>query len=331
MQAAIVAGVVPALVTWAAIAILRRSPLAARLADHPNARSLHVVPTPRLGGLGIVVGVLPFALYSVNGPIALILTCALALSVVSLADDLRFLPPALRLAAHALAAVATWVALDVPGLPPGAGWIVGAIAVFSMVWVTNLFNFMDGADGLAGGMSAIGFLAYAIAALQAGQAPLALTCAALAGASLGFLAWNFPPARVFLGDAGSIPLGFLAAALGAWGVARGAWPVAFPLIVFSPFIVDATVTLVKRLIRREKVWLAHRDHHYQRLVLAGWPTRRLALAAYALMAAAAASALVLARQGVMLQCGIISFWLVMYVLLMISIGRKTRKTAETAQ
>jgi UDP-N-acetylmuramyl pentapeptide phosphotransferase/UDP-N-acetylglucosamine-1-phosphate transferase len=328
---AIVAGVVAALVTWAAIAILRRSPLAARLADHPNQRSLHAVPTPRLGGLGIVLGMFPFALYYANGPIALILTCALALCLVSLADDLRFLPPALRLAAHALAAVAIWVALDVPGLPPGIAWLVGALAVLAMMWVTNLFNFMDGADGLAGGMSAIGFSAYALAAMQAGQVPLALACAALAGASLGFLAWNFPPARVFLGDAGSIPLGFLAAALGAWGAARGAWPVAFPLIVFSPFIVDATVTLMKRLIRREKVWIAHRGHSYQRLVLAGWSTRRLALASYALMGAAAASALVLARQGVMLQCGIISVWAVLYVLLVISISRKTRKTAETAQ
>ena len=331
MQAALVACVVPALVAWAAIAILRRSPLAARLADHPNQRSLHIVPTPRLGGLGVVTGMIPFALYYASGPIALILTCALALSLVSLADDLRFLPATLRLAAHALAAVATWVVLDVPGLPPGTGWIVGALAVLAMVWVTNLFNFMDGADGLAGGMSAIGFSAYAVAALQAGQAPLALACAALAGASLGFLTWNFPPARVFLGDAGSIPLGFLAAALGAWGVARGAWPLAFPLMVFSPFIVDATVTLVKRLARREKVWLAHRGHYYQRLVLAGWTTRRLAFASYFLMAAAAASALVLARHGFMLQCGIISFWAATYLLLGITIDRKTRTTAETAQ
>jgi len=143
---------------------------------------------------------------------------------------------------------------------------------------------------------------------------------------MGFLTHNFPPARVFMGDAGSIPLGFLAAALGVLGVIAGAWPVAFPVVVFSPFIVDATVTLARRLVRGDRVWQAHRTHYYQRLVLWGWNPRRLVFASGGLMLAAAASALVLAGAGPMLQCGIIFFWVALYALLLPAMDRKTRTT-----
>jgi len=194
------------------------------------------------------------------------------------------------------------------------------------VWMTNLYNFMDGSDGLAGTMALVGFGAYAAAAALAGHGPLALVSLAVASASAGFLAFNFPPARVFMGDAGSIPLGFLAGALGVLGVVAGAWPAAFPAVAFSPFIVDATATLLRRLVRGERVWQAHRSHYYQRLVLSGWNPRRLVLAAGGLMLAAAASALVLARSGLMLQCGIIFFWVVLYALLLPAIDRKTRTT-----
>jgi UDP-N-acetylmuramyl pentapeptide phosphotransferase/UDP-N-acetylglucosamine-1-phosphate transferase len=108
-------------------------------------------------------------------------------------------------------------------------------------------------------------------------------CASIAAAALAFLRFNFPPARVFMGDAGSIPLGFLAAALGIDGAAHGVWPWLFPLLVFSPFIVDASVTLARRALRGEKIWRAHRSHYYQRVVLLGATHRQLALAAYALM------------------------------------------------
>jgi UDP-N-acetylmuramyl pentapeptide phosphotransferase/UDP-N-acetylglucosamine-1-phosphate transferase len=151
--------------------------------------------------------------------------------------------------------------------------------------------------------------------------PLALACCALASASVGFLIHNFPRARVFMGDAGSIPLGFLAGCFGTYGVIAGVWPVWFPLLVFSPFIVDATFTLAKRALRREAVWRAHRSHLYQRLVLAGWSHRRLALSAYALMAAAALSALAAARSEPMVQCGMIAVWVVAYLLLLYASGR----------
>jgi UDP-N-acetylmuramyl pentapeptide phosphotransferase/UDP-N-acetylglucosamine-1-phosphate transferase len=151
---------------------------------------------------------------------------------------------------------------------------------------------MDGADGVAGGMSVIGFGAYAIAAAVTGHWELAGLCTAVAAASLAFLLHNFHPARIFLGDVGSIPLGFLAAALGIVGWRDDAWPLWFPVLVFGPFNADATVTLLKRLLRREKVWRAHRDHYYQRIVRMGMGHRAAALIGYVVMLFCAGTALV---------------------------------------
>jgi UDP-GlcNAc:undecaprenyl-phosphate GlcNAc-1-phosphate transferase len=248
--------------------------------DHPNERSLHATPTPRIGGLGIMAGVLVAAGWLagtglLQGALPAVLA-AFALAAVSVLDDVRGLPVALRFLAHFVAAVACLLALGL------GGWalLLGTLAV---VWVTNLYNFMDGSDGLAGGMAAIGFGALALAAWL-GEAPgLAVFCAAIAAAALAFLRFNFPPARVFMGDAGSIPLGFLAASLGILGALQHVWPWVFPLLVFSPFIVDASVTLARRGLRGEKIWRAHRSHYYQRVVLLGASHRQLALAAYALM------------------------------------------------
>ncbi|MDO9467621.1 MAG: glycosyltransferase family 4 protein [Thiobacillus sp.] len=258
--------------------------------DHPNERSLHVTPTPRIGGLGILAGVGVASIWLAGAGLlqaALpVVLAAFALAAVSVLDDVRGLPVALRFLAHFVAAAACMLALGM------TGWnlLAGTLAV---VWMTNLYNFMDGSDGLAGGMAAIGFGALALAAMLGDAAGLAAVCAAIAAAALAFLRFNFPPARVFMGDAGSIPLGFLAASLGILGGLQGVWPWLFPLLVFSPFIVDASVTLIRRGLRGEKVWQAHRSHYYQRVVLLGATHRQLALAAYALMLAAAALAFAL--------------------------------------
>jgi UDP-N-acetylmuramyl pentapeptide phosphotransferase/UDP-N-acetylglucosamine-1-phosphate transferase len=323
MDAALFSGIVPAVLAWIAIAVLLRMTWVVHLADHPNERSLHTTPTPRIGGVGILVGAgVWIACYP--GPLATTFGCALALWCVSFADDLRGLPVSIRLAAHTLAATIAVAALLGIAQTPLA-LVFGLAAIGAIVWSTNLFNFMDGADGLAGTMAVIGFGTYALAALLAGEPTLAWNCLALASAALGFLAHNFPPARVFLGDSGSIPLGFLAAALGLHGVIGGTWPIAFPFLVFSPFIVDATVTLAARLARREAVWRAHRDHYYQRLVLSGWTHRRLLLASAGLMIAAALSALLLKGASPMLQCGIILAWTAAYALIALAIQGQTRK------
>jgi len=254
--------------------------------DHPNERSLHATPTPRIGGLGVMAGVLVASLWMADSALLPVMLGAFALAALSLLDDMRGLPVHVRFLAHFVAATACLLALGING------WSLlgGTLAV---VWMTNLYNFMDGADGLAGGMATIGFAALALAA-WGGDAPgLAVFCAAIAAAALAFLYFNFPPARVFMGDAGSIPLGFLAAVLGAVGVVEGIWSWGFPLVVFSPFIVDASVTLARRALRGEKVWQAHRSHYYQRVVLLGASHRQLAVAAYGLMLAMSALAFML--------------------------------------
>jgi len=272
------------LVCWLVLAWLLRRRHALPM-DHPNERSLHVTPTPRVGGLGMMAGVLVAALWLADVTLLPAILGAFALAALSVIDDLRGLPVRVRFFAHFVAAAGCLFALGL------TGWslLAGTLAV---VWMTNLYNFMDGADGLAGGMAAIGFGALALGAWLGNAPELAVFCAAIAAAALAFLRFNFPPARVFMGDAGSIPLGFLAATLGIVGTLEGVWTWLFPLLVFSPFIVDASVTLGRRALRGEKIWRAHRSHYYQRAVLLGASHRQLALAAFALMLVMAALALV---------------------------------------
>lgn len=320
----------PLVIAWLAVALLRRSPIARRLTDHPNARSLHSRPTPRVGGLGIIAGVLPFALAS-DGALAAAFACAFLLAIVSALDDARGLPIAVRLPAHL--AAATVFVLATGTAANGAAGQAAAVALASVIgiaWMANLFNFMDGSDGLAGGMAAIGFATLALGAASAGETGLAIAAAAIASASAGFLGHNLPPAKAFLGDAGSVPLGFLAAALGLLGVHSGAWPLAFPLLAFSPFIVDATYTLLRRLARGERIWIAHRTHGYQRLVLAGWSPGRLAATAYALMAAACACALLLSHRGPEERSAIIAVWIALYALILAAIAIRTRTMSDSA-
>ncbi|HYY61762.1 MAG TPA: glycosyl transferase, partial [Burkholderiales bacterium] len=154
-------------------------------------------------------------------------------------------------------------------------------------------------------MALIGFGAYAIAAGAAGDMPLAAASVALAAAAAAFLLLNFPPARIFLGDVGSVPLGFLAAALGLAGWRDDVWPLWFPLLVFAPFIGDATLTLLRRAIRRERVWRAHREHYYQRLVLMGAGHRGTALLGYGLMAICAGAALYARTEAPAVQAAVV--------------------------
>lgn len=283
--------------------------------DQPNERSLHVTPTPRTGGVGVMAGLLAGgALVGVAGlgsvPMGTALVGAGGLALVGLADDRFSLSARSRLFVQVLVAGLYLAQLG----PVGGGFEVLALGV-GLVWMGNLYNFMDGSDGLAGGMALFGFSAYALAAALGGQEGLALVCGAVAAAAAGFLVFNFHPARIFMGDAGSVPLGFLAGALGLAGRETGAWPLWFPLLVFAPFILDASVTLLRRALRGERVWEAHRTHYYQRLVQMGMGHRRTALLAYALMAVAGAAAVAALPLGFSLQCGIITMCVSLHLVL----------------
>ncbi len=289
------------------------SPL--RMHDTPNERSLHDRPTPRSGGLAILAGIASGWLWlALEGPVPeavpVIAGAAGVVAAVSLLDDIFDLSSLLRLGVHLLAAVM----LVAGGMALPGGLPAATLTVLALAWMLNLYNFMDGMDGFAGGMSVIGFGAMAAAGWFHGDGLFAAWAAVIALAALGFLPLNWPPARIFMGDAGSATLGLLAGALALWGVRDGVFPLWFPLLVFSPFIVDATVTLTRRALRGEKVWQAHREHYYQRLALAGWGHKKTVLAEYALMLAAGASALIMLYSYRAVVPGLIG-WTVVYVLL----------------
>lgn len=248
----------------------------------PDARGLHDRPMPRIGGIAILAGALPAALMTppaLPGSPSTWLACLAAVALVSLADDVRGVPIGWRLAVHlGAAAMVGWLVF-------GAG-IAAVVATLAIAWAANLYNFMDGSDGLAGAMAVTGFSAYALVALAAGAPWSAL--AAVAAAAIPFLLANRPPAALFMGDVGALPLGFAAGALGTAGVAMGLWDAWFPLLVFLPFVADATLTLAMRVARGERVWEPHCGHFYQRLNLAGAGHRgTLAIYAAAMLACAA--------------------------------------------
>ena len=262
--------------------------------DVPNERSLHVRPVPRSGGIAMMTGVFSgFAI--LQTPLVVVLPAAV-LVALSHIEDLRGLPISVRFGAQLVAAAGfAFGALPAVALP------LLVLIVICILWVTNLYNFMDGSDGLAGGMTVFGFVFLGAGAWMSGNEALLIECAVVAAAGTVFLLFNFPPARLFMGDAGSVPIGFLAAVLSLAGWRDGDWPFWFPAVVFAPFIADATLTLLKRMAAGERFWEAHNKHYYQRLVRMGWGHRRTALAEYALMLACGATALWALREPLYFQ------------------------------
>ncbi len=330
----LLAGLVSAGIT----ALLLSTPLGRHLLDHPNERSLHDVPTPRIGGIGICIGgLLAFVaapLHGVTLPPSLPYLAGgmLIVLVVSLVDDIRSLSAALRMPVHFLAAgllTAGGLSLETLrigdlqfALPVTLG---AAFSLLYIVWMTNLYNFMDGMDGFAGGMSVIGFGALALLAAAGGSTVIATISIAIAGAALGFLVFNFPPARTFMGDVGASTLGFLAAGISLWADREQVVPLWISVLIFSPFIADATVTLVRRALNREPVWRAHRSHYYQRLVRLGWGHRKTVVAEYLLMVACGVSAVAAARMDAAGQWIMLAFWMLAYGALILSIHRLEAK------
>jgi UDP-N-acetylmuramyl pentapeptide phosphotransferase/UDP-N-acetylglucosamine-1-phosphate transferase len=322
---ALAATVSALLSTAAVVALLRlrdRLPQAA-----VSARGLHGVPVPRVGGLAIWAGFVPAAL-SVAAPATLspALWAApwLLLFLVSLRDDVRSVSVVTRFCVHAIAALLFAAAL---AHHAGSTVLTAALMALACAWSLNLYNFMDGSDGLAAAMSIVGFAAYS-AVLAWNGAPFALPLA-LAAASVPFLAVNKPPARMFLGDVGAVPLGFLAAALGIGGVAGGAWPVWFPLLVFLPFVADATATLGRRVIARERFWESHRSHYYQRLHQLGAGHGGTLGVWVALMAGTALTAVACACLAPEWGMAALVAWCVAHAVLFAAIDYHWRRSAPT--
>lgn len=307
--------------------------------DHPNERSLHTKPTPRTGGLAILAGVLTssvlLALWSGTKHFMPWIGLSVAImAVLSFTDDRLGLSVRVRLLGHLACAgilVASGLVLPFVSLPgmtwEWPAWFGISFSMLFLIWMTNLYNFMDGMDGFAGGMAVIGFSTFAVLGGMSGNGlfmGLSLIIAASAG---GFLLFNFPPARLFMGDVGSSVLGLLAAVFTLWGARDGIFPLWVGAIVFSPFIIDATITLIRRLLRGDKVWAAHKSHYYQRLVQLGWGHKKTVLWEYALMFTCGLSILWAVRQSIMQQWLVIGFWMACYILLPIFV-RTIEKNAQ---
>jgi UDP-N-acetylmuramyl pentapeptide phosphotransferase/UDP-N-acetylglucosamine-1-phosphate transferase len=258
--------------TGLVLRILRRR----AILDHPNERSSHAVPTPHGGGIALVFVLLPaWAVIALGVPgqtfiIWLVLGAALLLAGVSWADDLTGISRSIRFAAHIAA-----VSLVLSALPGDAFLFQGVLplaldrlaAGILWVWFINLFNFMDGIDGIAGAeVAAIGFGLFLIA-FVAGAEVQSLFGLTLAATALGFLWWNWHPAQVFLGDVGSVPLGYLLGWLLLEAALKGFWAAALILPLY--YLADATITLLRRLLSGERIWQAHAQHFYQRAVRRG--------------------------------------------------------------
>lgn len=285
-------GIIPALaagvIVRAVEAWLRRREILA----HPNERSSHSIPTPSGGGLALAGVVLvgwflaPILLASDTRLSAWLpfMGAAAGIAAVGWLDDLRNLPQALRLAVQAAAAVVVLLAFGpmqsiwLPGLGlVRLGWLAGLLAFLWLVGLTNAYNFMDGIDGIAGCQAVVVGLGWAILGWMRGDHDVVAFTLLLAGASLGFLSRNWPPARVFMGDVGSTFLGFTFAALPI--LVDPADPRLFlaGVLFVWPFVFDTVFTLIRRLLRGENILQAHRSHLYQRLVISGWSHRAVTL------------------------------------------------------
>lgn len=292
-----------------------------------NARTLHAVPIPRVGGLALWAGFLPVALLGAEpawfttwlwgGP-------WLLLFLVSLRDDVCSVGVTARFSVHVVA----------------AAWFAGALAyaqalpwwslplVFAAAgWSLNLYNFMDGSDGLALAMALVGFGAFAVTMGARGDG--SVLPLALCGAVLPLLAVNRPPARMFIGDVGAVPLGFLAAALGCAGVAAGRWPAWFPVLVFLPFVADASVTLARRVLTGQRFWESHKSHYYQRLLQMGAGHAGTLAAYVALMLGCAATAVACALVAPQWGGPALAAWCAVHAVLFAAIDYHWRRSAPT--
>jgi len=326
--------------------------------DCPNQRSLHLAPVPRTGGIAILVsfftGLLLLILFievfntppltassahilSLSNATGWILGISLLLGAVSFRDDRRSVSPLIRLGWHTLAAagIIFGAGLSINSITvPLLGrlsleWLAIPFTLLFMVWMTNLYNFMDGIDGFASGMTSVGFGFLSFVAWMGDHLVITSVSLFIAAASVGFLFFNLPPAKIFMGDVGSVPLGFLAGTLSVMGVHDGLFDIWIPMLIFSPFIVDATLTLFIRLFRGEKVWHAHRQHYYQRMVLAGWGHRRTLVAEYCLMLACGTSAILYWTASEPFQLALLLAWSAAYSLLAFSV--KAFETSSSAE
>lgn len=280
---------VAGLVTGALTEVVRRYALSRNLVDVPNERSSHLRPTPRGGGIAIVVVVLGFVLAArfaglLGTDIAVgLLGGGLIVAGAGWLDDQKKISTIKRFGAHVVASVwaISWLGgLSVIHFGPldvHAGPVGSVFAALFVIWFINLYNFMDGIDGLAGINAVTVGLVAAILLVFEGDQSLFIVAVTVAGAAAGFLGWNWSPAKVFMGDVGSGFLGFVFATLALASSNEGRLSLIAWILLLGVFVVDATCTLARRVLRREVWYAPHRSHAYQRIVRAGYPHARVSI------------------------------------------------------
>jgi Fuc2NAc and GlcNAc transferase len=245
----------------------------------PGERQSHYVSTPTGGGLGLV-----FSIVVIVSGLQIVyhvplfwwqnmLPGILLLAFAGWRDDKHTVPWKVRLLVQL--AVSVWMLGFGPLQLSLSDMGLFSIAALTTVWMMNLYNFMDGSNGMAGFQGVFSGLVFAVLFHDSGQPEMALIALAVAAACAGFLPLNFPAARVFMGDVASVPLGFIFASLAVYGIKTGSLSLQLSILVMSVFIVDATMTLLSRVIRREQWYTAHACHVYQRLIAQGWSHQRV--------------------------------------------------------
>ncbi len=315
----IISFLLSATLTW----LLLSNKLGIKLLDQPNNRSLHSTPIPRSGGLAIAATLFVMFIINITALPEVVINIAIGALVIfsiSVIDDIKHVPSILRLGFHLSGAgwlVYAGFGLDSVILPGGeeiilskpVSWI---ITILLVTWMTNLYNFMDGMDGFAGGMTVIGFSVLAFVFLP-NSLTMAMVSIIIVTATLGFLVFNFPPAKIFMGDSGSSLLGYLAASLMLTADKTDVMPIWLSVIVFSPFIIDATITLIARVSKKQKIWIAHKQHYYQRLVESGWSHRKTVLTEYCLMLICGIIAIAGTYAAAVGQFIIVGFFIILYI------------------
>ena len=283
------------MVSWWLTGILIKHLQSKNIVDLPNERSMHQGSIPRGGGL-VIVGLLIttfIALAWLTNRYQLFIALALTVSAWSLLswlDDCNNLSPKFRLAIQSLLAIFMIIAFghittvqiseSISIIIPGLGL---AATFFGIIWFANLYNFMDGMDGLAASQTIIAASTMTVWFWQYGDQGLAISCLVLASSTYGFLLLNWHPAKIFLGDVGSVTIGAFFTILMIWAVTRYDFPILSFVILFAVFVADATITVLQRLIKREKVWLPHQQHYYQRLAKLGFAHNKIVIAQIVLM------------------------------------------------
>ncbi len=260
--------------------------------DLPSGRRIHTRPTPRLGGLAIMGAVLvPTLYYLPASPQArALLVGAVLVGALGAVDDIFGLDPIIKLVGQVACAavpVAAGLTIDHITLPVLGVHNLGAmqypLTILWFVAIVNMINFIDGMDGLAAGVAGLSAIMFAILAASLDRADPAILAAAIAGACAGFLVFNFHPAKVFMGDSGSMFLGFVLAGVAVNGVVKSAATVALlgPLLVLSIPILDTSFVIMRRIKNRQPVYMADRSHFHHRFFTIGWGQRKTVLAMYA--------------------------------------------------